>query len=94
LSGKGDLAVTCFSRLSRNRGFGERIGRGEKIEAILASTITVAEGYPTALAAHKLARKLGIATPIIDEVYATLYQQKDIRQAVQDLMSRDMKQED
>jgi glycerol-3-phosphate dehydrogenase (NAD(P)+) len=93
LSGLGDLAVTCFSRLSRNREFGERMGRGEKVKAILASTITVAEGYPTALAAHKLARKLGIATPIIDEVYATLYEQKDIRKAVHDLMSRDMKAE-
>jgi glycerol-3-phosphate dehydrogenase (NAD(P)+) len=94
LSGLGDLAVTCFSRLSRNRQFGERMGRGEKVEAILASTITVAEGYPTAQAAHKLARKLGIKTPIIDEVYAMLYEQKNIRKAVQDLMSRDMKQED
>jgi glycerol-3-phosphate dehydrogenase (NAD(P)+) len=94
LSGLGDLAVTCFSRLSRNRQFGERMGRGEKVEAILASTITVAEGYPTASAAHKLARKLQIKTPIIDEVYAMLYEQKDIRKAVHDLMSRDMKQED
>ena len=94
LSGLGDLAVTCFSRLSRNRGFGERLGRGEKAEAILANTITVAEGYPTALAAHKLGKKLGVAVPIIDEVYATLYEQKDIRKSVQDLMSRDMKQED
>ena len=94
LSGLGDLAVTCFSRLSRNREFGERMGRGEKVEGILASTITVAEGYPTARAAHKLARKLGIETPIIDEVYAMLYEQKNIRKAVQDLMSRDMKQED
>jgi glycerol-3-phosphate dehydrogenase (NAD(P)+) len=94
LSGLGDLAVTCFSRLSRNRAFGERVGRGEKVEAILASTITVAEGYPTARAAHKLARKLRISTPIIDEVYATLYEQKDIRKCVHDLMSRDMKQED
>lgn len=94
LSGLGDLAVTCFSHLSRNRGFGERLGRGEKIDAILASTITVAEGYPTAQAAHKLAQKLKIETPIIDEVHATLYRHKDIRKAVQDLMSRDMKQED
>jgi glycerol-3-phosphate dehydrogenase (NAD(P)+) len=94
LSGLGDLAVTCFSRLSRNREFGERMGRGEKVEAILASTITVAEGYPTALAAHKLARKLRIETPIIDEVHAMLYEQKDIGKAVRDLMSRDMKQED
>jgi glycerol-3-phosphate dehydrogenase (NAD(P)+) len=94
LSGLGDLAVTCFSRLSRNRGFGERMGRGEKVEAILASTVTVAEGYPTAKAAHKLARKLGIETPIIDQVYAMLYKQKDIRKAVLDLISRDMKEED
>jgi glycerol-3-phosphate dehydrogenase (NAD(P)+) len=93
LSGLGDLAVTCFSRLSRNRQFGERMGHGEKVETILASTITVAEGYPTARAAHKLARKLRIETPIIDQVYAMLYEQKDIRKAVQDLISRDMKAE-
>ena len=94
LSGLGDLAVTCFSRLSRNREFGERLGRGEKVEAILASTITVAEGYPTALAAHKLARKLGIETPIIDEVYAMLYESKNPKQAVRDLISRAFKAED
>jgi glycerol-3-phosphate dehydrogenase (NAD(P)+) len=94
LSGLGDLAVTCFSHLSRNRGFGERLGRGEKAETILANTITVAEGYPTALAAHKLGKKHGVAIPIIDEVYATLYEQKDIRKSVRDLMSRDMKHED
>ncbi len=94
LSGLGDLAVTCFSRLSRNRGFGERIGRGEKVEDILASTVTVAEGYPTAPAARKLARQLAVDTPIIDEVYAMLYEQKDVRRAVRDLMGRDLKHED
>jgi glycerol-3-phosphate dehydrogenase (NAD(P)+) len=94
LSGLGDLAVTCFSRLSRNRDFGERMGRGETVESILANTITVAEGYPTARAAYKLARKLQIETPIIDEVHAMLYEKKDIRQAVHDLMSRDLKAED
>jgi len=94
LSGLGDLAVTCFSKLSRNRGFGERVGRGEKVEEILATTITVAEGYPTARSAFHLARKLNVETPIIDEVYAMLYQNKNVRQAVQDLMGRDMKPED
>ncbi len=94
LSGLGDLTVTCFSKLSRNRGFGERIGRGEKVEQILASTITVAEGYPTARAAYQLARKLQVTTPIIDEVHAMLYEQKDVRQAVMDLMAREMKGED
>jgi glycerol-3-phosphate dehydrogenase (NAD(P)+) len=94
LSGLGDLTVTCFSRLSRNRGFGERVGRGEEVESILADTKTVAEGYPTARAACRLARNLNIETPIIDEVYAMLYEQKNVRQAVHDLMSRDVKQED
>jgi glycerol-3-phosphate dehydrogenase (NAD(P)+) len=94
LSGLGDLAVTCFSKLSRNRGFGERIGRGEKVEEILASTITVAEGYPTARSAYQLARKLNVETPITDEVYAMLYQGKNVREAVHDLMTRDLKPED
>src|SRR6185369_10839337 len=48
LSGLGDLMVTCFSKLSRNREFGERVGRGERPEKIAASTLAVAEGYPTA----------------------------------------------
>jgi glycerol-3-phosphate dehydrogenase (NAD(P)+) len=94
LSGLGDLVVTCHSRLSRNRAFGERAGRGEKIEDILASTRTVAEGYPTARAAYQLARKLGIKTPIVDEVHAMLYEGKEARRAVHDLINRDTKQED
>ncbi|HEY3857594.1 MAG TPA: NAD(P)H-dependent glycerol-3-phosphate dehydrogenase [Verrucomicrobiae bacterium] len=94
LGGLGDLVVTCYSKLSRNRAFGERVGRGDKVSAILASTRSVAEGYPTALAARQLARKLDIQTPIIDEVHAMLYQNKPVRKAVQDLMGRDVKQED
>jgi glycerol-3-phosphate dehydrogenase (NAD(P)+) len=94
LSGLGDLAATCYSRLSRNRAFGERVGRGEKVESIVAGTHSVAEGYPTARAAFRLARKLGIESPIIDEVYAMLYEGKEVRQAVQDLMSREPKPED
>jgi glycerol-3-phosphate dehydrogenase (NAD(P)+) len=94
LSGLGDLVVTCYSRLSRNRSFGERIGRGETVESILASTRSVAEGYPTAKAAWQLARTLGIETPIIDEVHSMLYQNKEVRKAVQDLMGRGTKQED
>ncbi len=93
LSGLGDLAVTCFSKLSRNRGFGERLGRGESVEKILASTTSVAEGYPTARSAFQLAKKMNVETPIIDEVYAMLYEGKAIRQAVQDLMTRDTKPE-
>jgi glycerol-3-phosphate dehydrogenase (NAD(P)+) len=93
LSGLGDLAVTCFSRLSRNRQFGERIGRGERVADILASTVTVAEGYPTAQAAYELARTKGIETPIMEQVYAMLYEEKNVAQALQDLMQRDSKAE-
>jgi glycerol-3-phosphate dehydrogenase (NAD(P)+) len=94
LSGMGDLMVTCFSKLSRNRGFGERLGRGEKVDAIVGSMTAVAEGYPTARSAYELARKHGVVTPIIDEVYAMLYQGKDVRKAVQDLTARESKAED
>jgi glycerol-3-phosphate dehydrogenase (NAD(P)+) len=94
LSGLGDLTVTCYSRLSRNRAFGERLGRGEDVQKILASSITVAEGYPTARAAHKLAQQHGITTPIIDEVYALLYEGKNVAKALFDLTTRESKAED
>lgn len=94
LSGMGDLTATCFSKLSRNRGFGERVGRGEKPEAVLASMTSVAEGFPTAKSACELARKHKVGTPIIDEVHAMLYEGKNVRQAVQDLTTRESKAED
>ena len=94
LSGLGDLMVTCFSKLSRNRAFGERIGRGEKVEAILASTHSVAEGYPTAKSARELSRKHNVTTPIIDEVHAVLYDGKDPGKALRDLTARESKAED
>lgn len=93
LSGLGDLMVTCFSRHSRNRGFGERVGRGEKPEAIAASMLAVAEGYPTARSAYQLARNHNVVTPVIDEVYSMLYCGKNVAQSVRDLMSRDPKPE-
>jgi glycerol-3-phosphate dehydrogenase (NAD(P)+) len=94
LSGLGDLTVTCFSRLSRNRGLGERLGRGERLPEILASMVAVAEGYPTAKPAYELARKHHVSTPIIDEVHAMLYLGKNVAQALQDLIGRDSKPED
>lgn len=94
LSGLGDLTVTCFSELSRNRGFGERLGRGESVEKVLSTTASVAEGYPTARSAFQLAKKLKVETPIIDEVYSMLYEGKHIGESVRDLMSRDAKPED
>jgi len=94
LSGLGDLTVTCFSKLSRNRTLGERLGRGERLADILAASVTVAEGYPTAQSAWQLARKKGVTTPILDEVYQLLYEGKNVAKALLDLVSRDSKAED
>lgn len=93
LSGLGDLTVTCYSRLSRNRMFGERLGRGERPADILKSSVTVAEGHPTARSAYQLAKKLHVSTPIIDEVYAVLYEGKNVGRALQDLTHREIKAE-
>jgi|YelNatPaOPRAMG01_1025707.scaffolds.fasta_scaffold03653_7 glycerol-3-phosphate dehydrogenase (NAD(P)+) len=94
LSGIGDLTVTCFSKLSRNRTLGERLGRGEKLDDILASMVAVAEGYPTAKSAWQLAQKKNVYTPIIAEVYRMLYEGKDVKRALTDLIDRESKAED
>lgn len=93
LSGVGDLIVTCGSRLSRNRGFGERIGKGETMAQIEASMSMVAEGVFNARTARTLAQHLGVSVPITDEVYAILYEDKPPRAAMEDLLSRDPKSE-
>jgi len=94
LSGLGDLMLTCFSSQSRNRDLGERLGRGETMEAIQASQPKLAEGYPTARSAHRLAKDKGVPTPITDEVYAVLYEGKSPKEAVRELISRAFKAED
>lgn len=94
LSGLGDLVVTCFSSLSRNHTLGERLGRGEALESILAGSVAVAEGHPTARAARQLAQRHEVATPVMDEVYAMLYEGKNPQQALQDLTRRGSKAED
>jgi glycerol-3-phosphate dehydrogenase (NAD(P)+) len=93
LSGVGDLIVTAFSKHSRNRGFGERLGKGETAEQIAASTQMVAEGVKTARAAWSLAQRHGVDVPITREVCAILYEGKSPKQAVRDLMTRDAKPE-
>jgi glycerol-3-phosphate dehydrogenase (NAD(P)+) len=93
LSGLGDLTLTCFSAQSRNRELGERLGRGMKINPNEGGS-KLAEGVPTARSAHRLAQQRQVETPIIDEVYAILYEAKDPRRALMDLLSRDVKAED
>ncbi|MEN9572520.1 MAG: glycerol-3-phosphate dehydrogenase, NAD(P)-dependent [Verrucomicrobiota bacterium] len=94
LSGLGDLTVTCFSKLSRNRGFGEQLGRGGALLELLSTSRHVVEGHPTARSAWQLGRKHGVSTPIIEQVHAMLYEAKDVKAAVRDLTNRDSKAED
>jgi len=95
LSGIGDLIVTCSSRHSRNRHVGEELGKGRKLGEIQKEMgLVVAEGVKTADSAYHLARKAGVSTPIIDEVYASVYQDKDPRVALRDLMMRNPRSED
>jgi glycerol-3-phosphate dehydrogenase (NAD(P)+) len=93
LSGAGDLIATCFSQHSRNRRVGEKLGRGETLEQILAGTHMVAEGIPTSKSAYECARRLQIETPIIDQIYSVLYEGKRPDQAMQELLGRDQKAE-
>lgn len=94
LSGIGDLIVTCTSRHSRNRHVGEELGKGLKLADIQRQMgLVVAEGVTTAQSAYALAQQAAVDTPIITEVHAALYQDKDPRLAVRDLMTREAKAE-
>ena len=94
LSGIGDLMVTCFSERSRNHQVGFRLGKGESLSAITASMAMVAEGVPTASSAHASARRLGVETPVIDEVHALLQGTKSVAEGMKALMSRQLKAEE
>jgi glycerol-3-phosphate dehydrogenase (NAD(P)+) len=93
LSGAGDLIVTCYSERSRNYTVGKRLGRGEPLVQITAFMKMVAEGIPTARSAWECARRLNVATPIIDQVYSVLYEQKKPTVALEELLSREQKSE-
>jgi glycerol-3-phosphate dehydrogenase (NAD(P)+) len=93
LSGVGDLIATCFSRHSRNRRVGEQLGRGQSLPEITAAMQMVAEGIPTAKSAFECARKLNVDTPIIDQVYAILYEGKKPTAALEELLHREQKSE-
>ena len=93
LSGAGDLIATCFSQHSRNRRTGELLAKGRSLSEIASVMGTIAEGIPTTQSAYECARKLQVDTPIIDQVYSLLYQQKSPARAMEELMGRDQKAE-
>ncbi len=88
LTGMGDLVVTCFSQHSRNRLLGEKIGKGQSAAQALKEMPMVAEGYPTAKSAYQLIQKTKADCPIIVEIYRVLYENKNIRDSMRDLMTR------
>jgi glycerol-3-phosphate dehydrogenase (NAD(P)+) len=88
LAGMGDLITTCISPHGRNREVGLRLGRGERLEQILAGTTKVAEGVWTTYSVHERARQMGIEMPITEQIYQVLYRNKDPRAAVSELMLR------
>ncbi len=93
LSGMGDLIVTCASKHSRNRYVGEEIGKGRTLSQIMSEMVMVAEGIRTTSSAYELAQLYNIEMPITREVYLTLFEDKNPKNAVSDLMTRDAKQE-
>ncbi|MBI4125791.1 MAG: NAD(P)-dependent glycerol-3-phosphate dehydrogenase [Deltaproteobacteria bacterium] len=93
LTGMGDLILTCTGELSRNRTVGLRLGKGEKLDAILKNMKNVAEGVKTAKVAFQLIRKHKINNPVFTEVYRILHEGKDPRQALKDLLAIDLKEE-
>ncbi|MFH1858626.1 MAG: NAD(P)H-dependent glycerol-3-phosphate dehydrogenase [Candidatus Omnitrophota bacterium] len=88
LSGLGDLVTTCLSPKSRNRCFGEEIGKGRHLEEILKGTEMVVEGIRTATSALALGNKFQLDLPITQEIKSVLYDGKDPHQALKDLMTR------
>ncbi len=93
LSGLGDLITTCVSLEGRNRGFGEKIGKGQKAEDLLKKSIAEIEGAWTSKAALELGRKHKLDLPITQQVYSVIFEKKSPLQAVNELMSREPKAE-
>jgi glycerol-3-phosphate dehydrogenase (NAD(P)+) len=93
LAGLGDLITTAMSRHSRNRHVGEGIGRGRLLPEVLGDMVMVAEGVTTARAARDLGRAHGVELPITEQVCAMLFEGRSPREALQSLMTRDLKSE-
>jgi len=93
LSGIGDIILTCTDNMSRNRRFGLGLGEGKSPEDIQQQIGQVIEGKYAAKVVFDLAQKLNIELPITAQVYAVIYNNKPARAAVEDLLSRSLKNE-
>jgi glycerol-3-phosphate dehydrogenase (NAD(P)+) len=93
LAGLGDLVLTCTGSLSRNRAVGVEVGRGIPLEKVLAGKETVAEGVVTTRSAHALAAREGVEMPIVDAVQRVLFDGQPARDAIGELMARELRPE-
>jgi len=93
LAGLGDLVLTCTGNLSRNRTVGLQIAEGRAVSEIVSSMTMIAEGIETSKAAFLLAQKMEVDMPITAEVYRIIFEDKDPREAVRELMTRKLKEE-
>lgn len=93
LAGLGDLVTTCISPVGRNRTVGEQIGKGRKLEEVLSKMESVAEGVATTRSICALADKFDVQMPITRAVWSVLFEDKDVIEAIGQLMQRPPKQE-
>ncbi len=93
LSGIGDLMLTCSSTLSRNYRFGQLLSQGLSVNEAMERIGMVVEGYHVTGTAYELAQKMRVDMPIVAQAYAVLYEDKDPKQALSDLMGRPKRHE-
>ena len=93
LSGVGDLMATCYSPHSRNNRVGKALGKGGRLEDIIANLGMVAEGISNTKSIHQAGKKANIRTPLIDAVYEILYENKSAAEALEGLLTRDTRPE-
>jgi glycerol-3-phosphate dehydrogenase (NAD(P)+) len=93
LAGLGDLVLTCTGALSRNRALGIEIGRGASLADALAGKETVAEGVVTAVSARALAARHRVDMPIVEMANRILFEGQTARDAVPELMARELRSE-
>jgi glycerol-3-phosphate dehydrogenase (NAD(P)+) len=93
LAGLGDLVASCSSPLSRNRSFGEKLGRGMTTEEITGSTRQVAEGVKTCSSLRALAVRAGIYAPIVEAVHAVVEGEMTAAEMLTELISKETKHE-
>lgn len=93
LAGLGDLVLTATGDLSRNRFVGLQLGQGRALQQILEEMTMIAEGVATCRAAHQLGREMQVDLPIVNKMFEVLYEAKDPRRAIRELMERPLTSE-